>query len=147
MTVPGATRGAVALALLWTGGVALFGIVLVLSVGPMFGALGCPGGCPDDPVLVRVLRLALAFAAAFGVLAAVVLGALALARRTRLAGLAMGLVGAALLFPTAMAVAEVARGESAAAWPAVPFLGLGVPGLALLYAAWAIWHPRTGPLD
>jgi predicted outer membrane lipoprotein len=145
VTVPAAARGAVALALMW-GAVALFGIVLVVSVGPFFGALGCPGSCPDDPVLMRVLRLALAIAAAFGVLAAVVLGLMAAARRTRLAGPAMGVVGAALLVPTGLAVAEVVRGEAGAPWPAVPFLGVGVPGGALLYAAWTIWRPHPeGP--
>ncbi len=131
-----------ALALLWAGAVALFGIVLVVSVGPFFGALGCPGGCPDDPVLMRVLRLALAIAAAFGVLAGVVLSLMAAARRTRLAGLPMALVGVALLAPTGLAAAEVVRGESAAGWPALPFLGLGVPGLALMYAGWVIWRGR-----
>jgi hypothetical protein len=141
VTVPGAARGAVAFALLWAGAVALFGIVLVVAVGPFVGALGCPGGCPDDPVLMRVLRLALGIAAAFGVLAAVVLGLMAAARRTPLAGLALGVVAGALLLPTGLAVAEVMRGESGASWPAVVFLGLGVPGIALGYAAWSVWRP------
>ncbi len=139
--MPGAARGAVAFALLWAGAVALFGIVLVMSVRPFVGALGCPGGCPDDPVLMRVLRLALGIAVAFCVLAAVVLGLLAAARRTPLAGPALGVVAGALLLPTGLAVAEMVRGESGAAWPAVVFLGLGVPGLALGFAAWAIWRP------
>ena len=138
-------QGAVALALLWSGAVALFGIVLVVSVGPYFGPLGCPGGCPDDPVLVRVLGLALGITAAFGLLAAVVLGLMAVARRTRLAALGIGLVGAVLLLPTALAVADMASEEAGAGGAVLPFLAMGVPGLALLYASWAIWRaaPRA----
>ena len=135
MSVPDSAKGAVALALVWAGVVAFIGIALTLAVGPMVGALGCPGGCPgDDSVMMRVVRLAFGIAAAYAVLAGVVVALVRAARRTRLAGLGLAIVGAALLVPTATAVGEVVRGDASAIWPPVPFVGLGVPGLALVYA-------------
>jgi hypothetical protein len=128
------------MALFWSGAVALSGILLVLTVGPRFGALGCPGGCPDDPILLRVGRLALAIAVTFLGFAGVVWALMAAARRTRVASLGLALLAIALLVPTAGAVLEVVRAEASAAWPLVPFLGLGVPGLLLAYAAVGVWR-------
>jgi hypothetical protein len=133
--------GAAVLAAFWAGSVALIAILLVLTVGPMFGALGCPGGCPDDPPILRAGRLALGIAVAFLAFAGTLWTLMTAARRTRVASLGLALLGAVLLVPTAGAVLEVVRGEASAGWPLVPFLGLGVPGLLLAYAAWAIWRP------
>ncbi len=130
--LPGQAGGAVVLAVFWVGSVALIGIMLVLTVGPMVGALGCPGGCADDPILARVGRLALGIAAAFLVFAGIVWALTTAARHTRLATLGLALLGGMLLVPTASAVVEVTRGEASPGWPFVPFLGLGVPGLMLV---------------
>ena len=147
MRVPDSAKGAVALALGWSSVVALIGITLTLTFGPMMGALGCPGGCPGgDSVLMRVVRLAAAITASFAVFAGVVLALMRAAARTHLAGLGVVLVGAALLVPTATGVVNVVRGDDTAIWPLLPFLGLGVPGLVLVYAGVAIWRAPSRDL-
>jgi hypothetical protein len=130
-------------ALWWTGALALMGVTLTLVVGPFAGALGCPGGCPDgESVMWRVGRLALGITGAYLAFAGAVGGAAYFSRRTRLAAVPLGLLGAALLVPVLLAASDALLGDADPWWPVIVFLGLGLPGIALLLASWRVaTHP------
>jgi hypothetical protein len=114
--------------------------VATLVLGPLAGALGCWDSCGDDPIFLRVGRLALGIAGAFALFTATVWLLLVAARRTRFAALPMAIIGLVLLVPTALAAAGMFKGTDSIGWLALCFATIGVPGVCLLVASLDIWR-------